>query len=68
MCPPKPPKLADPLPPPEKTAEPAEIGSLRKAEDETLFGGVPDLRTPTTPALTASTGLAGARGGMKLRG
>lgn len=46
MCfnPPKQKKLADPIPQPEKVAEPSEIGDARKAEDETLFGGVPDLR------------------------
>lgn len=67
MCPPKPPRLADPLPPPEKTAEPGEIGGKRKAEDKTLFGGVPDLRTATNTALVASTGLRPGASGMGVK-
>lgn len=43
---PKTPK-ADVPPPtaqPEQTAEPQQIGQARQAEDQTLFGGIPDLR------------------------
>jgi hypothetical protein len=32
-----------PTPPPEKAAEPLEVGSAREAEDEALFGGQPNL-------------------------
>lgn len=41
---PKTPKLDDPTPPPEETADPTKIGDKRQAEDKTLFGGVPNLR------------------------
>ncbi|MDG4856422.1 hypothetical protein [Mesorhizobium sp. WSM4982] len=29
---------------PEKVADPQALGAARKAEDQTLFGGIPDLR------------------------
>lgn len=53
-------QLADPAPKPEKSALPDDIGSQRKAEDEALFGGQPDLvRTPpTTGAITGGAGLS----------
>lgn len=37
-------KLAKPIQAPEDAAPPEEIGAARAAEDELLFGGVPDLR------------------------
>lgn len=45
MCFPKKQNLPAASPPPEKPPEPAEVGSARKAEDQALFGGVPNLRT-----------------------
>jgi hypothetical protein len=36
--------VPDPTPQPQKTADPQEIGAARQAEDQTLFGGIPDLR------------------------
>lgn len=51
------PQLADPAPKPEKSALPSDIGDARKAEDEQLFGGKPDLAAPrTSTAPTAITG------------
>lgn len=43
---PKETKLAPAPAPPEKPAEPADVGDARAEEDEALFGegGVPDLR------------------------
>lgn len=38
---------------PEKTADPQDIGGARKAEDNTLFGGVPDLRVDRTSTPTS---------------
>lgn len=38
------PTVGGPTPQPGKTADPQEIGAARKAEDQTLFGGIPDLR------------------------
>ncbi len=58
MCFAKSKKLAKPNPEPEKPAEPEEIGKARAAEDEELFGGVPDLRTDRS----ISSGGAGAGG------
>lgn len=47
MCFPKTPKptpVPKELPKPEAVAEPDEIGVARAAEDDSLFGGIPDLR------------------------
>jgi hypothetical protein len=45
------------VPQPEQTAEPTQIGQTRKAEDTSLFGGVPDLRVDrTTPAAVTNAG------------
>lgn len=41
-------KQRDPLPSPEKVADPTDIGSSRQREDEELFGGVPDMRVDRT--------------------
>lgn len=61
MCFPKPKKLPDPTPPPEKPTEPPEIAGARQAEDDALFGGVPDLRSPdrsaTAGGVATGTGL-----------
>lgn len=58
-----------PTPQPEKTADPTEIGDARKAEDETLFGGIPDLRVDRSAAPTSmpagGAGLAVPTGTMK---
>ena len=46
-------------PPPEKGAEPLEVGSARTAEDEALFGGQPNLavnRDNAAPAGVTSGG------------
>lgn len=50
------------VPSPQPTAEPTEVGDVRKAEDEELYGGVPDLRVArtSTPA-SVSTGGAGLK-------
>ncbi len=48
------------VPEPQKTAEPDEIGSARKAEDEDLFGSsTPDLRVdrPSTGTVAGGSGL-----------
>lgn len=37
-------KVPGPTPQPEKTADPQQIGQARQQEDQTLFGGIPDLR------------------------
>lgn len=45
------------VPEPEQTAEPTEVGSARDAEDDTLFGGTPDLRVDrSTPAAVTNGG------------
>jgi hypothetical protein len=55
--------VAKPIAEPEKTAEPPAIGDARKAEDEALFGGVPDLRVDRS----ATSGGATAGGtGLKM--
>ncbi len=38
------PKTQGILPDPEKVADPTEVGTARKQEDNSLFGGIPDLR------------------------
>lgn len=65
MCfmPKKPKPLAAPLAAPEKTAEPDPIGGARKAEDEALFGGVPDLRVDRS---IASGGAVGEGSGLNI--
>lgn len=49
------------VPEPQKTAEPSEIGTQRKAEDKALFGGKPELKNPKggvpKPVATGGTGL-----------
>lgn len=40
----KPKPIPKTQPKPQPSADPTEIGEVRKAEDESLFGGVPDLR------------------------
>ncbi|RWP84739.1 MAG: hypothetical protein EOR11_19965 [Mesorhizobium sp.] len=40
----KSPTVPDAAAQPEKTADPQQIGQARQAEDQTLFGGIPDLR------------------------
>jgi hypothetical protein len=53
-------KVPDPTPEPQKVADPQEIGGARKAEDKTLFGGIPDLRVDRNSAPAAvNTGGAG---------
>lgn len=53
-------KVPGPTPEPEKVATPQDIGGNRKAEDNTLFGGVPDLRVDRSAAPVAvSAGGAG---------
>ncbi len=54
----KPPAVAKEMSQPEKVAEPDEIGASRAAEDEALFGGVPDLRVDRS----LTDGGAGASG------
>lgn len=51
------------VPDPEKTADPQQIGSGRKAEDQALFGGAPDLRVDRT---SNPASLAAAGSGLKL--
>jgi hypothetical protein len=46
----KEPKVSNPLAEPDKTADPVDIGNNRKAEDKTLFGGIPDLRVDRSAA------------------
>lgn len=46
----KTPTVPDPTPQPQKVADPTDIGAARKAEDNTLFGGVPDLRVDRSAA------------------
>lgn len=54
------PKVPAPTPEPQKVADPQQIGSARKAEDQTLFGGIPDLRVDRAAAPAAlNTGGAG---------
>lgn len=58
----KPPKQQfHPTPQPEKTADPLEVGVAREAEDQTLFGGQPNLsvnRDTVAPGVVAGgTGL-----------
>jgi hypothetical protein len=48
---------------PEKTAEPDEVGAARKAEDEELFGGVPELRVDRS---ATSGGVAASGTGLKV--
>lgn len=53
-------KMAKEIATPEKTAEPTEVGTARTAEDEALFGGIPDLRVDRSVASggnTTGTGL-----------
>jgi hypothetical protein len=50
---------------PEKVAQPDEIGAGRKAEDEALFGGVPDLRVDRS---AVSGGAAAGGSGLKTMG
>lgn len=60
---PKSPKVGKDTAQPEKTAEPVDIGDARTKEDNTLFGGVPDLRVDRS----ATTGGAAAGGaGLKM--
>lgn len=59
MCFPKQKKLPKPTAEPEKPADPPEVGEARKAEDEQLFGGVPDLRTDRS-ALEGGAGAGGS--------
>lgn len=47
---------------PEAVATPDEIGASRKAEDQTLFGGVPDLRVDRS-----ATGGGATAGGSGLK-
>lgn len=65
MCfmPKKPKPLADPLAAPEKTADPQDVGAARKAEDNTLFGGVPDLRVDRS---TTSGGAVDGGSGLNI--
>lgn len=60
MCP-KQQKLADPPPPPEKTADPTQVGEAQRKQDDLLFGGVPDLRSVVS-ALTSGGATAGGSG------
>jgi hypothetical protein len=62
-------KVPNPTPQPEKTADPQQVGAQRKAEDQTLFGGIPDLRVDRSaapPSLPAGgAGLSVPTGTMK---
>lgn len=52
-----------PMPEPEETAEPDEVGAARKAEDEELFGGVPELRVDRS---ATAGGVAASGSGLKV--
>lgn len=56
-------KLGRPVPAPEKTAELADIGTARTAEDVSLFGGVPDLISDRTAS--GSPAFKGQSGGLR---
>lgn len=62
---PKTPKATVPAPDaqPQKTADPQEIGAPRKAEDQTLFGGIPDLRVDRS---TTSGGVGAGGSGLNV--
>lgn len=47
------------VPSPEPIAEATSIGKARKAEDEDLYGGTPDLRVARNPSLNTN-GAAGS--------
>ncbi len=53
-------KIADPPAPPEPIAEEQDVGSARKTEDQTLFGGTPNLRRD--PSLQTGTPGASSSG------
>jgi hypothetical protein len=50
------------VPEPTASADPTPVGAGRKEEDNSLFGGVPDLRVdrPTTVNTPAAVGSSGA--------
>lgn len=54
-------KQRDPIAPPEKIADPTDVGAVRKREDEELFGGVPDMRVDRSAIPDAVAGGGGLR-------
>lgn len=50
---------------PEKTADPQQIGQARQAEDQTLFGGIPDLRVDRS---TTGGGVGAGGSGLNVPG
>lgn len=60
---PKDKKLANPIAQPEKVATDQEIGEARVAEDEALFGGIPDLRVDRS---ATSGGVATGGSGIRM--
>lgn len=57
------PKVPGPDPQPQKVADPQQIGEARKAEDKTLFGGIPDLRVDRS---TTSGGVGAGGSGLNV--
>lgn len=58
-------KVGAPTPQPEKTADPQQIGQARQAEDQTLFGGIPDLRVDRS---TTGGGVGAGGSGLNVNG